>query len=113
MVFKKTAPFLGNSENFPDANNVTVDFKSWLYTFLCMTINFPVLSPVCYIFQFKDVAFCLNIGKSVIFAGSGPIFSLVSISRGLGEHKYFDRLHIYNWFIYPQIIKVVQDLALY
>ena len=61
-----------------------------------MTITFPVLSPVSFIFHFKVVAFCQNIGKSVILAELVPIFSQVSLEQGLGQDKYFHILRIYK-----------------
>ena len=59
-----------------------------MHTFHRMTIDFPVLSPVCFIFHFKGVAFYQNIGKYMILA-SVPIFSLVGIERGLVQDKCF------------------------
>ena len=56
-----------------------------------MTIDFPVLSPVCYIFHLKVVAFCLKFGKTDVFGFIGASFCLVSIERGRGQDKYFYR----------------------
>ena len=49
-----------------------------------MTINFPVLSPVCSIFHFKVVAFCLNYDKIDVFGRIGADVCLDSIERGCG-----------------------------
>ena len=70
-LHNKTAPFIRQFRKFSRHK----DFKFWMYTFHRMTVNFLVRSPVCYIFHFKVVAFCQNIGKSVILAGKVPISS--------------------------------------
>ena len=50
-----------------------------------MTIDFPVLSPVCYIFHLKVVAFCLKCGEIDVFGRLDAYFCLVSIERGRGQ----------------------------
>ena len=47
-----------------------------------MTIDVPVLSPVCYIFHFEIVTFCLKYGKIDVLGRIGAYVCLVSIERG-------------------------------
>ena len=56
-LYNKKAPFLGDLENVPDTINNSRFIISWNYSFHRMTINFPVLSPVCCIFQPKLLHF--------------------------------------------------------
>ena len=60
--YNKSAPFFCNFFQRPKR---TIDFIFQNYSFHPMTINFPVLSPVCYIFYFNVVAFCSKYKKKI------------------------------------------------
>ena len=78
-----------------------------------MTVDFPVMSPVCYIFHLKVVTFCLKYGKFDVSGRIGAYLCLVSIEGGRGQDLYFYGKRSYDRFIHSQSIKLVHDLALY
>ena len=73
-----------------------------MYFFKPMTITFPVLSPVYYIFHFKVVAFCLKyINKIHDFDWNSAYFHL--------EQGHFHRwLSYYSISLYIQKYKIGQ-----
>ena len=85
MVYIINRPLFLSDYIFSQRQKITTDFISQNFSFHRMTIDFPVLLQLCYIFPLKVVAFCLKYGNIDVFGRIGAYFCLVSIEGGRGQ----------------------------
>ena len=50
----------------PEMCNGVYIFEKKVLNISSMTLDYPLLSPMCYIFHFKMIAFCSKIEKKII-----------------------------------------------